>query len=172
MPLKKGKSNKVVGENISELMHSGHPQKQSVAIAMDKAGKSKKYACGGMVKGYAEGGTVSAPSSIQSGISASASQGGTHSSSPTSYPGGSPQSSSTVLQGLSSGFSKKAHGGKIEAKNNSQKANHQGNSYEDDKILIAASEGEIMLPRSVTQAKDAPKKAEQFVKKELAKKGK
>ena len=42
MPLKKGKSSKVVSGNIQELMRSGYPQKQSVAIALDKAGKSKK----------------------------------------------------------------------------------------------------------------------------------
>lgn len=42
MPLKKGKSKKVVSENISELMHAGHSQAQSVAIAMSKAGKSRK----------------------------------------------------------------------------------------------------------------------------------
>lgn len=41
MPLKSGKSKKVISENIRELMHAGHPQKQSVAIAMKKAGKSK-----------------------------------------------------------------------------------------------------------------------------------
>lgn len=41
MPLKKGKSKKVVSENIGELMNSGRPQKQSIAIALDKAGKSK-----------------------------------------------------------------------------------------------------------------------------------
>lgn len=42
MPLKKGKSKKVISENISELRHSGHPEKQSVAIAMSEAGMSKK----------------------------------------------------------------------------------------------------------------------------------
>ena len=41
MPLKSGKSKKVVSANISELRHSGYPQKQAIAIAMSKAGKSK-----------------------------------------------------------------------------------------------------------------------------------
>lgn len=42
MPLKKGKSKKVVSYNIRELMHSGRPQKQAVAIAMKEAGKARK----------------------------------------------------------------------------------------------------------------------------------
>jgi len=41
MPLKKGKSRKVISGNIKELMATGQPQKQAIAIAMDKAGKSK-----------------------------------------------------------------------------------------------------------------------------------
>ncbi len=42
MPLKKGKSKKVIGENIGELIKSGREKKQAVAIAFNKAGMSKK----------------------------------------------------------------------------------------------------------------------------------
>lgn len=42
MPLKNGKSKKVIGENIAELEKSGRKPDQTIAIAMSKAGKGKK----------------------------------------------------------------------------------------------------------------------------------
>lgn len=41
MPLKRGKSDAVVSENIRTEMKAGKPQRQAVAIAMHKAGMLK-----------------------------------------------------------------------------------------------------------------------------------
>jgi hypothetical protein len=40
MPLSKGKSKKVISENIKEMEASGHPRNQSIAAALSEARKS------------------------------------------------------------------------------------------------------------------------------------
>jgi len=42
MPLRKGRSRKVISSNIRREIKAGRPRKQAIAIALRKAGKSKK----------------------------------------------------------------------------------------------------------------------------------
>ena len=42
MPLKKGRSKATISSNIRTEMHAGKPQKQAIAIAMSKAGMSRR----------------------------------------------------------------------------------------------------------------------------------
>lgn len=42
MPLKKGKSKEVVSYNIAELMDSGYPRKQAVAIALSESRRNDR----------------------------------------------------------------------------------------------------------------------------------
>ena len=42
MPLSKGKSQKTISKNISEMVHSGHPQDQAIAAALATARRSHK----------------------------------------------------------------------------------------------------------------------------------
>lgn len=50
MPLKKGKSEKVIGHNIGEMEDSGHPHDQAVAAALHTAHPKGGYAEGGLVE--------------------------------------------------------------------------------------------------------------------------
>lgn len=49
MPLKGGKSQKVISSNIHEMVKSGYPVKQAVAASLHNADKMKKMAEGGMI---------------------------------------------------------------------------------------------------------------------------
>ena len=42
MPLRKGKSRKVISQNIKEMIDAGYPRKQAVAAALNNAGLSRK----------------------------------------------------------------------------------------------------------------------------------
>ncbi len=40
MPLKRGKSKKIISKNIEEMQHAGHGHKQAIAAALNEARKS------------------------------------------------------------------------------------------------------------------------------------
>lgn len=42
MPLRKGRSQAVISENIREMVDAGHPQRQAVAASLRMAGKKRK----------------------------------------------------------------------------------------------------------------------------------
>lgn len=55
MPLKKGKSDKIISENIAEMRRSGKPADQAAAAAYRSAGKSRKGSPAGRPKGKTKG---------------------------------------------------------------------------------------------------------------------
>jgi hypothetical protein len=60
-------------------------------------------------------------------------------------------------------------GGKVTADSKKEKATQSGNSLKNDKIPAMLSEHEVVLPRTVTLAKDAPARAAEFMRKVIAK---
>jgi len=58
---------------------------------------------------------------------------------------------------------KAAHGGDIKAREIPGKAKFKGDTRSNDTVPALLSPGEIVLPRSIAQAEDAPDKAKQFV---------
>lgn len=56
MPLKSGSSKSAISYNIRELIRSGRPRRQAIAIALKKSGKTNKYrrAIANRLKRYAK----------------------------------------------------------------------------------------------------------------------
>ena len=52
MPLIKSASKKAISSNISEMMKSGHPQKQAIAAALDTARRAKRASGGALPKAF------------------------------------------------------------------------------------------------------------------------
>lgn len=62
-------------------------------------------------------------------------------------------------------------GGHVAAKNEKEKAKVQGDSLKNDTVPAMLSEGEIVIPRSITMGKDPMRQSAEFVRKEIAKRG-
>jgi len=82
---------------------------------------------------------------------------------------GNAQLASAILGAVAAGgqiavsAAKKAHGGDIKAREIPGKAKFKGDTRSNDTVPALLSPGEIVLPRSIAQAEDAPDKAKQFV---------
>lgn len=80
-----------------------------------------------------------------------------------------------IPSGFNSNFSSgglASNGGRVNVKAPEQKAEKSGDSYNNDKVPAMLSEGEIVIPRSISMHPDAPKLAMQFVADTIAKRGK
>lgn len=79
--------------------------------------------------------------------------------------------------GMASSIMPAAHGGLahagggVQPSGSSQKAVKSGNSYDNDKVPAMLSEGEIVLPRSVTMSEDPIAASVEFIKKTLEERG-
>lgn len=82
----------------------------------------------------------------------------------TSLANSSAQSTGGLLGGIFGGVGSVLGAGKAKGGRIPGKAQVPGDSPANDTVPIMASPDEIMLPRSVTLAKDAPEKAKEFVK--------
>jgi hypothetical protein len=63
-------------------------------------------------------------------------------------------------------------GGKVKANKPGEKAVKKGDSLDNDKVPAMLSEGELVIPRHIMMAPNAPARAAQFVAQQIAKKGK
>lgn len=141
---------------------------------------SSLFAKGGMVRKMADGGNISAPNvpNFSNASQESSSQGGGSSSS-----GGPTSGVGQILSGILGGSGAAgggagagsladaapaasllaAKGGKVSAPNAKEKARVKDDSLKNDKIPALLSEGEIVIPRHISEHPQAAQKAAAFV---------
>lgn len=175
---------------INAQVASGNQQASQAIVGgiMSGAGAAMGMAHGGMVRKMSDGGMAddSDPSTPQSGVGRFLSGMGTdmgqqqngQQKPPTNgfsqFGGGIGKMLTSQMPALIAGAAPAlAHGGRVmkSGGNVPGKAKMKGDSPKNDTVKAMLSPGEIVIPRSVTESKDAPKKAAEFVAAVLAKKG-
>jgi len=146
MPLKKGKSKATVSSNISELVHSGRPQKQAIAIALNTArhvSRAKR----------ADGGQIFAPQSHVGAIHSPVAGRTDHL--PMHVPSGSYVIPADVVSSMGEGNTMagfRVLDTVLKQYGNSPQARAGGGRGTEQQVPIVAAGGEYVIPPEVVTA--------------------